>query len=188
MSFFFVFCLLLSLLYQGTKAYKDLNAGRFSIRYPLSCFPGSILHLCVSFISLYLLPNISDSHAPTLEHTNPSWLDMYLGWQRAPQNVTYDTCVWVYDVQVCVHACSHVCRCRSVRVREIQVEVDIWCLLQSLFTVFTETNSLPEPWTLHQLTLGIPALWTDSWFNKQATISALFLHGCWQFKGWFLSF
>ena len=47
-----------------------------SIQYLLSCPPVTILCLCVSFLSLFLLPNISIPHAPTLEllGTCPGWI------------------------------------------------------------------------------------------------------------------
>lgn len=44
---------------------------KFSIQDLLSCPPGTILCLCVSFLSLFLLPNVSNPHAPSLECRNP---------------------------------------------------------------------------------------------------------------------
>ena len=46
---------------------------RRQIQYSLSCAsPATILSLCVSFMSLFLLPNISNPCPVTI---NPSWLD-----------------------------------------------------------------------------------------------------------------
>lgn len=44
------------------------NMGRFSTQYSLSCLPND-------YVSLFLLPNFSNPHTPTLELKNPSRLD-----------------------------------------------------------------------------------------------------------------
>lgn len=60
------------------KSIIKLNVGRFSLQYTLSCPPGTIPRICISFISLFpllfVLPNVSDLHS-ILECTNPSRLD-----------------------------------------------------------------------------------------------------------------
>ena len=45
-----------------------------TIPYTLNYPPGTILCLCISFIFFLFLPYISNPHACTLEHMNPSWL------------------------------------------------------------------------------------------------------------------
>lgn len=44
--------------------------GEFSIQFSLSCPPLTTLCLCISLISLFLLPNLSNPHAPIREHMN----------------------------------------------------------------------------------------------------------------------
>lgn len=39
------------------------------IQYSLSSPPGTIVCLCISFVCLSILPNIFNTHTPTLEHT-----------------------------------------------------------------------------------------------------------------------
>lgn len=51
---------------------EDKHRRRFSFPYLLSCPPETILCLCVSFSSLFFLPNFANSH--TLECMTPSWL------------------------------------------------------------------------------------------------------------------
>lgn len=61
------------------------------IQYFLGCPPGSILFLCFSsFLSLLLLSNISNPHAPTLEHANPL---------EAGQNLIQPILLIVYEYQ-----------------------------------------------------------------------------------------
>ena len=73
-------------LYWGVKAYGKManselraqNSEELSIQYSLSCPPITILCLWDSFLSLLLLPTISNLHAPILECTNL----LYLGSQQ----------------------------------------------------------------------------------------------------------
>lgn len=51
---------------------------KFSIQDLLSCPPGTILCLCVPFLTLFLLPNVSNPHTPTLERRNPPWPGSWL--------------------------------------------------------------------------------------------------------------
>lgn len=59
----------------GNKSVWKINVDKFSIHHPLSCHPGTILGLRISFRSLFLLPYSSNPDAPMKEHTNPTWLD-----------------------------------------------------------------------------------------------------------------
>ena len=74
-----VFCLLPH-LYWGIKVYGKLNMGKlstqkseeeFSMQEVLNCPPDTILCLCNSFLSLFLISSISNPHALTLERANP---------------------------------------------------------------------------------------------------------------------
>lgn len=63
-----------------------------SIPYSLNCPPSSILCLCISFVSLFLLSNISNSHTPTLGHENtikadPQQMAPSVGPQQMPINM-----------------------------------------------------------------------------------------------------
>ena len=68
LSFFLPFVL-------GYKNVWKINGGKFNIQYSLNFPAGTILCLCVSFLSLFFLPNISNPHAPTLECMNLPWQD-----------------------------------------------------------------------------------------------------------------
>ena len=73
--------------YWGIKVYGKINRFRtqnleFSMQDPLSCPPDTILCICDSLFSLFLLPYISNLHTPSLEHTNPPWRGV---WQKSPQ-------------------------------------------------------------------------------------------------------
>ena len=51
--------------------YINMENKHGHIQYSLDCPPGSVLCLSISFVSLFLLPNFSNPHAPILECTNP---------------------------------------------------------------------------------------------------------------------
>lgn len=54
---------------------KTIGNKREQIQYSLVALLDPILCLCISFVSMSILTNISNAHAPTLEHTNLSRLD-----------------------------------------------------------------------------------------------------------------
>lgn len=51
-----------------TGVYKHIENKHEHIQCLLGSPLGSILCLCTCFVSLFILPNFSNSHAPTLEH------------------------------------------------------------------------------------------------------------------------
>ena len=64
------------------KSMCKINEVEFSIQYLLSLPAITILCLCDSFFSLFLLLTIPNPHAPSLECTNLLWL---VSWQKSPQ-------------------------------------------------------------------------------------------------------
>lgn len=94
-----VYILFLKFVFKGFSlcvcVYEKLNTVGFRIKYVicLNCPPDTMLCLCDSFLSLFLLSNSSNPHASTLEHTNPLWL----GLQQSHYKVwlmTYDNPTW----------------------------------------------------------------------------------------------
>lgn len=68
-----VFCFFLPL---GLKFIKHVENKHRPIQYSLGYSPNYILCLCLFFcMSVFFLPNISNSHIPALEHINPLRLD-----------------------------------------------------------------------------------------------------------------
>lgn len=72
------------------------------IQYSLGCSPDSSLCLCIYFISLFILPNISNSHTPILEHMNTWRLDPSSSrgwfWISEPAVSTFQ----VLELQTCI--------------------------------------------------------------------------------------
>lgn len=59
------------------------------IQHLLSCPPSVVLCLCVSFLNLFFLPNISNLHVPTMEGMNLPCLGP---WMKSPlPKKTYDS-------------------------------------------------------------------------------------------------
>lgn len=79
-----VFFYLLCPFCMGYKSVWKMNTGKLKTQHSIftelsSCYYPMSLHF---FLSLFLLPNISNAHSPTLEHMNLPWLGSQ---QKSPQ-------------------------------------------------------------------------------------------------------